>query len=105
TLPTQAGESVVIRVLDAPVQGRKLADLGLSPATRAGIEQVLARPHGLLAVTGPTGSGKTTTLYGALDTLNTSDRKILTVEDPVEYEIDGLTQIAIAPTMGLTFAA
>ncbi|GAB1488456.1 type II secretion system ATPase GspE [Opitutaceae bacterium] len=105
TLPTQVGESVVIRVLDTPAQGRRLADLGLSPSARAGIEHVLARPHGLLAVTGPTGSGKTTTLYGALDALNTADRKILTVEDPVEYEIDGITQVAIAPTAGLTFAA
>lgn len=105
TLPTQAGESVVVRVLDTPSQGRRLADLGLSPAARVGIERVLARPHGLLAVTGPTGSGKTTTLYGALEMLNTLDRKILTVEDPVEYEVDGVTQIAISPAAGLTFAA
>ncbi len=105
TLPTHGGESVVVRVLDAPVQGRRLADLGLSPAALAGIERVLARPQGLLAVTGPTGSGKTTTLYGVLDRLNTPERKLITVEDPVEYEVEGITQIALAPAVGLTFAA
>jgi type IV pilus assembly protein PilB len=105
TLPTHGGESVVVRVLDAPAQGRRLADLGLSPAALEGIERVLARPQGLLAVTGPTGSGKTTTLYGVLDRLNTPGRKLITVEDPVEYEVEGITQIALAPAVGLTFAA
>ena len=105
TLPTHGGESVVVRILDAPAQGRRLADLGLSSAALEGIERVLVRPQGLLAVTGPTGSGKTTTLYGVLDRLNTPGRKLITVEDPVEYEVDGITQIALAPAVGLTFAA
>ncbi len=105
TLPTHGGESVVVRILDAPAQGRRLADLGLSSAALAGIERVLVRPQGLLAVTGPTGSGKTTTLYGVLDRLKTPGRKLITVEDPVEYEVDGITQIALAPAVGLTFAA
>jgi general secretion pathway protein E len=105
TVPTVHGESVVLRVLDRASMRFSLAELGFSPDTLAGFESLLARPHGILLVTGPTGSGKTTTLYGALSKLDANALKILTVEDPVEYQLDGINQIHVHPQIGLTFAS
>lgn len=105
TLPTQFGESVVLRVLDQSHAPLELEQLGLPGPVLTGVKRALAKPNGLLLVTGPTGSGKTTTLYSALRRLNTTDVKILTAEDPVEYEIDGVVQLGVAPEIGLTFAA
>jgi len=104
TVPTVHGESVVLRVLDRASVRFSLAELGFSPDTLVRFEALLARPHGILLVTGPTGSGKTTTLYGALSKLDANALKILTVEDPVEYQLDGINQIHVHPQIGLTFA-
>lgn len=105
TLPTQFGESVVLRVLDGEAARLGLDELGLPPAILAGFSAAIHRPNGLLLVTGPTGSGKTTTLYAALRALNEIQRKILTVEDPVEYEMEGVMQVGVHPGIGRTFAA
>ena len=104
TLPTQFGESVVLRVLDQSSVRLDLGQLGLPAAIQSGLEEVIRRPNGILIVTGPTGSGKTTTLYSCLKTLNKIDSKLLTVEDPVEYEIDGVMQVPVNLATGLTFA-
>lgn len=104
TVPTLHGESVVMRLLDRGDVALNLTSLGFGDETLKRFEQLLARPYGILLVTGPTGSGKTTTLYAALSVLNTPDRKILTVEDPVEYQIAGINQIPIKPNIDLTFA-
>jgi general secretion pathway protein E len=103
-MPTQHGESVVIRLLP---KDRGLLDihrLGLSKSDEAKLSRLLALPHGMIVVTGPTGSGKTTTLATALTILNETTRKILTIEDPVEYEIHGVNQSQVKPAIGLTFA-
>lgn len=105
TLPTQFGESVVLRVLDQSAVGLEISQLGLPEGIRNEIEQTVRRPNGIFIVTGPTGSGKTTTLYSALRAINTSDLKVLTAEDPVEYEIEGIMQVPVAPAAGLTFAS
>lgn len=105
TLPTQAGESVVLRVLDQTTAPETLADLGLPGRVEEEVREIVHRPQGLLLVTGPTGSGKTTTLYGCLRIINSPALKILTAEDPVEYEIEGITQLAVNPAIGLTFAS
>jgi type IV pilus assembly protein PilB len=104
TLPTQFGESVVLRVLDQSAVGLELDQLGLPPAMLAVVRDLIARPNGIFIVTGPTGSGKTTTLYSCLKILNQPATKILTVEDPVEYEIDGVMQVGVNPAAGLDFA-
>jgi type IV pilus assembly protein PilB len=104
TLPTQFGESVVLRVLDQSSVRLDIPQLGLPAAVQAGVEEVIARPNGIFIVTGPTGSGKTTTLYGCLKLLNRTESKLLTIEDPVEYEIDGIMQVPVNPAAGLTFA-
>ena len=104
TLPTQFGESVVLRVLDQSAVQLELGRLGLPAALLAGVQEVIRRPNGIFIVTGPTGSGKTTTLYSCLKALNTIDSKLLTVEDPVEYEIDGVMQVPVNLAAGLTFA-
>lgn len=104
TLPTQFGESVVLRVLDQGNVQLDLAEIGLPTEIENGVRSVIARPNGILVVTGPTGSGKTTTLYSALRELNDTDRKLLTAEDPVEYEIEGIMQVPINPGIGLSFA-
>ncbi len=104
TLPTQFGESVVLRVLDQTSVQLELKQIGLPDAIRTGVEEIIRRPNGIFIVTGPTGSGKTTTLYSCLKTLNTVDSKLLTVEDPVEYEIDGVMQVPVNLAAGLTFA-
>lgn len=103
TLPTQFGESVVLRVLDQGAVQLDLGELGMPESVEAGIRATIRRPNGILVVTGPTGSGKTTTLYSALRELNDTERKLLTAEDPVEYEIDGIMQVPINPGIGLTF--
>ncbi len=103
TLPTQFGESVVLRILDQSAALLDLERLGLPAPIEAGVRGVIRRPNGIFIVTGPTGSGKTTTLYSCLKILNVPDVKILTVEDPVEYEIDGLMQVPVDPAAGLNF--
>ena len=104
TLPARFGERVVMRILDKAEARLDLDALGMPPETLRRFKQVLQRPNGVLLVTGPTGSGKTTTLYGALTLLNEPSRNILTVEDPVEYAIDGVGQTQINPKVGMTFA-
>ena len=104
TVPTMHGESVVMRILDKGGVPLDFTSLGFEPDILAKFNQVLLRPHGILLVTGPTGSGKTTTLYTALSKLNQPDVKILTVEDPVEYQMEGINQIQVKPQIDLTFA-
>ncbi|HVG76193.1 MAG TPA: GspE/PulE family protein [Thermoleophilaceae bacterium] len=104
TLPTVRGEAVVMRVLDSRAIVMDLDGLGIDEEDRLRLEAALRRTHGAILVTGPTGSGKTTTLYAALGQLNTPDRTLVTVEDPVEYEIDGIKQVQVHPKAGLTFA-
>jgi len=103
-LPTMFGESVVLRVLDRGNVSLDIDKLGLRDDDMRTFKLVIDRPHGIVINTGPTGSGKTTTLYAALNTLNTVDVKILTAEDPVEYDIDGIIQCQINPEIGMTFA-
>ncbi len=104
TLPTQFGESVVLRVLDKSVVNLDLANLSMPADVMESIRHLVNLPNGIFIVTGPTGSGKTTTLYSALREVNTVDLKILTAEDPVEYEIDGIMQVAVNHKVGLDFA-
>lgn len=104
TVPIMHGESVVMRILDKSGTALDFATLGFDPVVLKRFEQVLMQPHGIVLVTGPTGSGKTTTLYTALDKINNPDIKILTVEDPVEYQMEGINQIQVKPQIGLTFA-
>ena len=104
TVPTMHGESVVMRILDKGGVPLDFASLGFEPDLLAKFNEVLLRPHGILLVTGPTGSGKTTTLYTALSKLNQPNVKILTVEDPVEYQMEGINQIQVKPQIDLTFA-
>jgi general secretion pathway protein E len=105
TLPALHGESVVLRILDRGSGVPELTDLGMAEVTLSNFARLISLPHGIILVTGPTGSGKTTTLYGALRRINQSGVKIITVEDPIEYQIEGLTQIPAAAKGGLTFAA
>jgi len=104
-LPTLHGEKTVLRILDQSRVRLDLAELGLDPHPLALVRQALQRPHGLILVTGPTGSGKSTSLYAALEELNRESRNILTAEDPVELEITGVNQVQINEDIGLTFAA
>ncbi|HUK61558.1 MAG TPA: GspE/PulE family protein [Stellaceae bacterium] len=104
-VPTLHGESVVMRLLDRERAPLDLAELGFSAELRHALERLVALPSGMLLVTGPTGSGKTSTLYAALQLLNKRERKILTVEDPVEYQLPGINQIPVRPAIGLTFAS
>ncbi|QMW21744.1 GspE/PulE family protein [Sandaracinobacteroides saxicola] len=105
TLPARGGERVVLRILDQAAVALRLDDLGMDSATEAGLRAALGSPNGIILVTGPTGAGKTTTLYAALKLLNDGARNIMTVEDPVEYAVDGVGQTQIDPRVGLTFAA
>ena len=105
TLPARAGERVVLRLLDKANAGIDFEQLGLSGEADAVLRRALAEPNGIILVTGPTGSGKTTTLYAAMKQLNDGSRNILTVEDPVEYAVDGIGQTQVNPKVGLTFAA
>lgn len=104
TLPTVHGESVVMRVLDRASIRLELEDMGFSSDTLAGFRELIERPHGILLVTGPTGSGKTTTLYAALAKLDAQALKIITVEDPVEYQLDGVNQVQVHAQIGMSFA-
>ncbi len=103
-LPTLFGESVVMRVLDRSVVSLDLNKVGMQPETVKAFRAIMYKPNGIVLVTGPTGSGKTTTLYSALSELNTMEDKVITTEDPVEYDIDGIIQIPIDPEIGNTFA-
>ncbi len=104
TIPVLFGESIVMRILDRESIVIDLDVLGFSPQMLETFNQLIHRPYGILLVTGPTGSGKTTTLYGALDKINSPDKKIITVEDPVEYQIKGINQIQVKTQIGLNFA-
>src|SRR5262249_14493796 len=103
-LPTMFGESVVIRVLDRTVVQLDLNKVGMEPSILTQFRSMIRKPNGIVLVTGPTGAGKTTTLYAALNELNEITDKIITTEDPVEYDIDGLVQCQINADIGLTFA-
>jgi general secretion pathway protein E len=104
TIPAGRGERVVLRLLDKQAGKLDLAQLGMDDGLRTRLEDLVARPHGILLVTGPTGSGKTTTLYGALLKLNDTSRNIMTVEDPIEYYIDGVGQTQVNTRVDMTFA-
>ncbi len=104
TVPTPDGESVVVRVLNSGVTFLSLPDLGMGEQDLAAVDRLLERPYGSIFVAGPTGSGKSTTLYAALSMLNCTERKIITIEDPIEYRLAGITQIAVNPAINLTFA-
>jgi general secretion pathway protein E len=104
TLPTAHGERVVLRLLDKQAGRLNLTGLGMSDATLAVLKSLIQQPHGIILVTGPTGSGKTTTLYAALGQLNAKRQNIVTVEDPIEYDLDGVGQTQVNPRIDLTFA-
>ena len=104
-LPTMFGESVVCRVLDRSVVKLELNQVGLDQQTLAGFREVIHKPNGIVLVTGPTGSGKTTTLYSALNELNTLEDQLITTEDPIEYDIDGIVQVPIDADIGVSFAS
>ncbi len=104
TMPTIYGESIVMRILDRSSAIIVLEQLGFPENTLEKYKNLITTPYGMLLVTGPTGSGKTTTLYASLSTLNSCDKKIITIEDPIEYEIEGINQIHVKPNIGLTFA-
>ncbi len=104
TAPTATGERVTIRLLDRSSVLLGLADIGFAVDHQKDLEAIIARPHGILLVTGPTGSGKTTTLYACLSKINSPDLNILTVEDPVEYQLEGISQTQVNPKIDLTFA-
>jgi type IV pilus assembly protein PilB len=103
TLPTAFGESVVLRVLDRSAMSLEIESLGFPKYVFDFVTEVILRPNGIFVVTGPTGSGKTTTLYSCLSRVNTIDSKLLTAEDPVEFDIDGIMQVAVNEAMGMTF--
>ena len=102
-LPNVHGEGVCIRILDSSTAGRPLEKMGFDPELLQRYEQVIRKPHGIVLVTGPTGSGKSTTLYSTLSRINTPERKLITVEDPVEYKLAGMQQVPIKPDIGYTF--
>lgn len=103
-LPSLYGESAVIRLLDTAAVSLDFEDLGMTPSLHEAFMKVMSSRHGILLVTGPTGSGKTTTLYAALKKLNQVERKIVTVEDPIEYQLDGITQVQVNPVIDMSFA-
>jgi len=104
TMPSSHGERVVMRLLDKDAGKLQTDDLGMAASTRAELEELVSRPHGIILVTGPTGSGKTTTLYAALQQMDRQERNIMTVEDPVEYDLPGISQTQINLRAGMTFA-
>jgi type IV pilus assembly protein PilB len=104
-LPSIFGESIVLRILDKQALKADLTQLGFEPRALEEFQKSIKYPHGLVVITGPTGSGKTTTLYSALNTINSKERNIVTVEDPVEYELPGATQVQVSDEIGRTFAA
>ncbi|MHB0998429.1 MAG: type II secretion system ATPase GspE [Armatimonadota bacterium] len=103
-IPTLYGESVVLRLLDRSAMNYSLESIGMLPDNMALMERLITIPHGMLLVTGPTGSGKTTTLYASLKKAYSPEKKVITIEDPVEYQFDGVNQIQVYPKIGLTFA-
>jgi type IV pilus assembly protein PilB len=103
-LPTLFGEAVVMRILDRTVVALDLNKIGMDAVMLSKFRGILKRPNGIVLVTGPTGSGKTTTLYSALNELNTTETKIITSEDPIEYDIEGIVQVPVNPEVGVTFA-
>jgi general secretion pathway protein E len=105
TAPTSKGERITIRLLDKTSVLVGLGEIGLGPDHLVLMEDVIRRPHGIMLVTGPTGSGKTTTLYAALSRINSPDQNILTIEDPVEYQLEGISQVQVNPKIELTFAS
>lgn len=105
TLPTVYGEKVVIRILDRSNVFNKVSDIGLEDDTLKDYQALIKQPSGLILLTGPTGSGKTSTLYGSINELNTVDSNIITIEDPVEYQLEGINQVQVNSPIGLTFAA
>ncbi len=105
TIPTLHGESAVIRLLDRKAGLMALTELGMRQDTFEQFRRLISRPHGIILVTGPTGSGKTTTLYGALHEIYSPEKKVITIEEPVEYELPGANQIGVRPEIGLTFAS
>ena len=105
TVPTIFGESVVLRLLDRGGRPVELSDLGIDPALLPQVEEVAAKPHGMLLVTGPTGSGKTTTLYACVQRRDTTSEKLVTIEDPVEYQLRNVTQVPVHRPSGVTFAS
>ena len=104
TMPSNYGERVVLRLLDKNNVRLELKQLGMSDSNRAHIAELIRKPHGIILVTGPTGSGKSTTLYAALSEINSKDRNILTVEDPIEYDLEGIGQTQVNPKVDMTFA-
>jgi general secretion pathway protein E len=104
TLPTSYGERAVLRLLDKEDGKLELPALGMAPGTLASVDKLIHQPHGIVLVTGPTGSGKTTTLYAALSRIDASGQNIMTVEDPVEYELAGVAQTQVNARIGMTFA-
>jgi general secretion pathway protein E len=104
SIPTIYGESIVLRILDKSSIVLDIEKLGFPPDTMQGFAELIQKPHGIILVTGPTGSGKTTTLYCVLQKINSPDKKIITVEDPVEYQLRGINQIQVKASIGLTFA-
>ncbi|KAA3660908.1 MAG: type II/IV secretion system protein [Calditrichaeota bacterium] len=105
TLPTINGEKIVLRILDKDLHSLDIAEIGLEKELQEEFKTRLHEPHGMILVTGPTGSGKTTTLYSALNHVNTNEKNIVTVEDPVEYQLQGINQVEAKPDIGLTFSA
>ncbi|MBU1053895.1 MAG: type II secretion system ATPase GspE [Proteobacteria bacterium] len=105
TIPTIHGESIVMRILDRGGSVISLEELGFNETSLENIKKIISIPYGMVLVTGPTGSGKTTTLYAALSRINHFNRKIITIEDPAEYEIEGINQIQVKPKIGLTFSS
>ncbi len=104
TVPTLYGESVVLRLLDRSAMDYTLADIAMLPETHDRVQQLIRLPHGMILAIGPTGSGKTTTLYASLRAVFSSEKKILTIDDPIEYQLHGVNQIQVYPQIGLTFA-
>jgi general secretion pathway protein E len=105
SIPTIHGESIVLRILDKSSIVLDIERLGFPEDTLVGFDELIQRPHGIILVTGPTGSGKTTTLYCALEKINSPEKKIITVEDPVEYQLKGINQIQVKPSIGLNFGS
>ena len=105
TLPSVHGESIVLRILDQSAGVKSMRDLGFSAENLVKFEKMIQRPNGIILISGPTGSGKTSTLYTALRRLNGPEVKIITIEDPVEYRLEGVTQVQVNPQVGLTFAS
>src|SRR5690606_31432446 len=105
TLPTLFGEKIVLRILDKDNLSLDLESFGMEPKAQRDFMRAILNPYGMVLVTGPTGSGKTTTLYSALSKINTHEVNILTAEDPVEYNLEGINQVQVRPEIGMDFAA